>query len=76
MGRTPEQSPSLSATHYELVEEFSDFKNERELTLPHTYKIHLGQQGSGTQVSEWTMSLIRFVFNQKLDARDFDVSGD
>jgi len=76
MGRTPEQSPSQSATHYELVEEFSDFKTEGGLTLPHTYKIHLGQQGSGTQVSEWTMSLIRFVFNQKLDAKDFDVSSD
>ncbi len=76
MGRTPEQSAGLSATHYELVEEFSDFKAEGGLTLPHTYKIRLGQQGSGTQVSEWTMNLVRFAFNQKLDARDFDVSSD
>ncbi|HYX29149.1 MAG TPA: hypothetical protein VE863_11325 [Pyrinomonadaceae bacterium] len=74
MGRTPEQSPSLSATHYELVEEFDDFKTEGGLTLPHTYKIRLGQQGSGTQISEWAMTLVRFVYNQKLEAKDFDVT--
>lgn len=74
MGRTPEESPSLSATHYQLVEEFDDFKTENGLTLPHRYTIRLGQQGSGTQVSEWEMTLVRFVYNQRLDAKDFDVS--
>lgn len=76
MRRKPEESPSLSATHYELVEEFSDFKNENGLNLPHTYKIRLRQEGSGSQLSEWTMTLVRFVFNQQLDAKDFDVSND
>jgi hypothetical protein len=76
MGRTPGESASLSATYYELDEDFSDFKTEGGLTLPHTYKIHLGQTGSSSQYSDWVMTLIRFVFNQHLEARDFDVSSE
>lgn len=76
MGRTVNESARLSETRYELVEEFSDFKTEGGITLPHTYKIHLEQVGSGTQISDWEMTLVRFVFNQRLVAKDFDVSSD
>jgi hypothetical protein len=65
----------MNETRYRLVEEFSDFKTEGAMTLPHTYKIHFEQQGAGTQISDWVMTLVKFDFNQHLGIGDFDVSG-
>jgi hypothetical protein len=76
MGRTVDDSARMTETRYELVEEYSDFKTENGLTLPHTYKIRLSQQGTATQISEWVMTLVQFSFNQSVDAKDFDVSGE
>jgi hypothetical protein len=73
MGRTVDQSARMSETRYRLVEEFSDFKTEGGMTLPHTYKIHFEQQGAGTQISDWVMTLVRFTFKQHLDSKDFNV---
>jgi hypothetical protein len=73
MGRTVDQSARMSETRYQLVEEFSDFKTEGGMTLPHTYKIHFEQQGAGTQISDWVMTLVRFAFKQHLDSKDFNV---
>jgi hypothetical protein len=76
MGRTVDDSARMTETRYELVEDFSDFKTENGLTLPHTYKIHLSQQGTSTQLSEWLMTLVQFNFNGTVDPKDFDVSGE
>ena len=76
MGRTVDESARMTETRYELVEDFSDFKAENGLMLPHTYKIRLTQTGTATQVSEWNMTLLKFNFNQTVDAKDFDVSGE
>lgn len=73
--RTGEANAGQTSTTYELVEDFSDFKTEEGVTLPHTYKIHLALQGVSGQISDWVLTLVRFLFNQKLDAKDFDVSG-
>ena len=74
MGRTPEQSSRMTETRYELVEEFSDFKTESGMTLPHTYKIRLGQNGSSAQYSEWALTLDQFIFNQQISDAEFRVS--
>lgn len=74
--RVGEGSAQQSNTTYELTEEFSDFKTEGGLTLPHTYKLHLVQLGSATQMSDWVMTLVKFSFNQHLDVGDFDVSSE
>jgi len=66
----------MTETRYDLVEEFFDFKGENGLTLPITYKIGFSQQGTVTQISEWLMRLVQFNFNQPMDAKDFDVSGE
>jgi hypothetical protein len=76
MGRTVDESARLSETRYQLVEEFSDFKTEGGMTLPHTYKIHLEQSGSATQISDWVITLVKFFFNQQLETKDFDVSSE
>lgn len=75
MGRTVDDSARMTETRYELVEDFSDFKTESGLTLPHTYKIRFSQSGTATQISEWVMTLVQFNFNQSVDLKDFDVSG-
>ncbi|MDX6385335.1 MAG: hypothetical protein QOK48_2908 [Blastocatellia bacterium] len=75
MGRSVDQSARMNETRYRLVEEFSDFKTEGAMTLPHTYKIHFEQQGAGTQISDWVMTLVKFDFNKHLGIGDFDVSG-
>lgn len=62
--------------HYSLVEDFSDFKKEGDLTLPHTYKISLTleRQNAASYIAEWELKLTRFAFNQQLDAKFFDAT--
>lgn len=62
-------------SRYKLVEEFSLFKQEGELMLPHIYTIKLSvdTQG-GTFLAEWTLKLVRFSFNEKIDPASFSIS--
>lgn len=61
--------------HYELEEQFSDFKQEGKLTLPHTYKIKLMMEQTGaTFLADWEMVFSKFSFNQPLDPGWFDVN--
>ncbi|HYP54256.1 MAG TPA: hypothetical protein VEQ42_11980 [Pyrinomonadaceae bacterium] len=64
------------ARNYRLVEDFSDFKQEGRLTLPHTYKIYLSldRRIGGNYIAEWEMKFDKFGFNQQLDPQWFDVS--
>jgi len=61
--------------HYLLSEQFSDFKQEGKLTLPHTYKISLMMERTGTTyLADWELGLQKFSFNQPLEASWFDVN--
>ncbi len=62
--------------HYELVELFSDFKEESKLTLPHAYKIKLTMERSNGAafIADWEMILQKFSFNQELQPAWFDVN--
>ncbi len=65
-----------SETRYKMVEEFSDFKPEAGLTLPHTYKINLFiDSQNGTSQTEWTLKLTQFTFNERIDPSSFSLSG-
>jgi len=60
---------------YKMVEEFSLFKLERGLNLPHIYTIKLTvDTTSGTFLAEWVIKLTQFDFNQKIDPNAFNVS--
>ena len=60
---------------YHMVEEFSLFKKESDLTLPHIYKITLTVDAqNGTFLADWTIKLTQFEFNQKIDPNSFSVS--
>ncbi|MEO8073223.1 MAG: hypothetical protein ABI686_08230 [Acidobacteriota bacterium] len=73
-GASVDASAGQSETRYKLVEDFSDFKEENKLTLPHTYKIYLEiLTGNGTTSYEWLMNLQKFSFNQPIDAAEFKV---
>lgn len=78
MGATPETSANQSETRYKLVEEFSDFKKEGGLTLPHAYRINLEitTTRAGAVKAQWDLSLSDFKFNQHLEPGSFDVDGE
>jgi len=60
---------------YKMVEEFSLFKPEGGLNLPHIYKVKLAvDTTTGTFLAEWVIKLTQFDFNQKIDQSAFSVS--
>jgi len=62
-------------TRYKLVEEFSNFKSEAGLDLPHAYKIKLTVDAqSGTFLGEWIINLTQFSFNERIDPHSFSIS--
>ncbi|MBD0370926.1 MAG: hypothetical protein ICV60_08835 [Pyrinomonadaceae bacterium] len=72
-GTTNTGSQTRSRT--KLVEEFSDFKTESSLTLPHTYRIRFtADEYQRNVLLEWVINFSQFVFNQQIDASAFNVS--
>jgi hypothetical protein len=62
-------------TRYHMVEEFSLFKKEGALTLPHVYKIKLSVDSqNGTFLAEWVIKLTQFEFDQKIDQSAFSIT--
>lgn len=69
--------PKETETRYKMSEEFSDFRNESGLTLPHTYTIKLTiDSQSGTFLADWVLNLDRFTFNERIDPNSFKISPD
>ncbi len=60
--------------HVSLIEEFSDFRKEDQLTLPHTYAIHLTIKAQSTRSVDWVLTFSQFAFNQPIDAKAFNVA--
>ena len=59
-------------SRYKLVEEFSSFKVEGGLNLPHLYKIEFSADTqNGTFLAEWTAILTQFMFNEPIDPAAF-----
>jgi hypothetical protein len=76
MGARPIESGGRLDTRYKVVEEFSDFKEENGLTLPHTYKFELRiTSGSAPMLLDWVLNLEKFEFNQSMSGKEFDVEG-
>lgn len=74
LGATPGESASQRETRYKLVEDFSDFKQEGDLTLPHTYNLQFTvSQLNNSLALDWTITLTRFTFDYKIDAKEFVV---
>jgi hypothetical protein len=61
-------------SRFKMTEDFSDFKEEGKLNLPHTYKLALEiQNRNGTTIHTWDTSLSQFAFNQTIEEASFNV---
>jgi hypothetical protein len=73
IGTNPNQSSGFDETRYKLVEDYSDFRDEGGLMMPHNYKITYTETGQGGTVElQWAMTLSSFTPNPKLEANTFD----
>jgi len=67
-----EQNQRLSDSRLKIVEEFSDFRLEGKLNLPHNYKLELSfQTETRPLLVDWQLNLDRFEFNKALGADQF-----
>ncbi len=75
IGRGVDASAGVRSTRYHMNEEFSDFKSESGLTMPHTYKLQIrAETPNGAQQSEWSLTLNEFKFNLPIDASLFKLN--
>lgn len=75
MGKVEYTNVQERDARYKMIEEFSLFKPEGGLTLPHIYTIKLSiDTVNGTFVAEWTIKLTQFELNQKIDQSAFNVN--
>jgi hypothetical protein len=73
MGDRSYTNVTTRESRYKLVEEFSDFKLEGGLNLPHLYRFEFSADTqSGTFLAEWTATLTQFIFNEKIDPAAFN----
>lgn len=60
-----------------MIEEFSDFRSEGGLILPHTYRIKLlVDSKGGTFLADWEITLNQFAFNEHIDPNSFSIPAD
>jgi hypothetical protein len=72
MGATPGASASQRETRYKLVEEFSDFRQESGLDLPHAYNLQFSVfQLNNPLALDWTINLAKFTFDYPIDVKEF-----
>lgn len=71
----PQDAAQQKETHLKLTEEFSDFKREGGVILPHTYKLQLSFDTSNNPLlQDWLLTLTLFVFNKPIDQNQFDLA--
>ena len=74
MGKVEYTNVQEREARYKMVEEFSLFKSESGLTLPHVYTIKLSIDTiNGTFLADWMAQLTQFEFNQRIDPNSFSV---
>ena len=72
----PEDAARQQDTHLKLTEDFSDFRKEGSLTLPHTYKIQLTFDTPNNALrQDCVLTLNQFLLNKELDRSQFTISG-
>jgi hypothetical protein len=74
IGTRSEIDAKEKETRYKMIEEFSNFKTEGGLNLPHNYKIKLMVDASGgTFLADWEINLNQFTFNERIDPNSFTI---
>ena len=73
--KRPELAAGEKSTTLKFTEDFSDYKKEGVLNLPHTYKMQLTFQSENNPLlQDWVVTLSQFLFNKELDAKQFDIT--
>ena len=73
MGPVPGSSAGRIDTRYRLVEDFGEYKDEKGLMLPHTYKVEYQVTSEiGPVLVDWLFHLDTFTFEQPIDPALFD----
>ena len=71
-GRTPDASSRQSETRFKISEDFSEFKDEKGLMMPHKYRLLYSVIGqNGTTEIEWLFDINEFAFNSNIDSKTF-----
>jgi len=71
----PDKAARQKGTRFKLTEEFSDFRREVSVTLPHTYKVQFTiETESHPLLQDWVVTLNQFVLNKTIDAKQFDLT--
>jgi hypothetical protein len=71
----PEIAAAQQGTRLKFTEDFSDYRKEGVLTLPHTYKMQLTFESERNPLlQDWVVSLSQFLFNKELDVKQFDAT--
>ena len=71
----PDKAARQKGTRFKLTEEFSDFRPEGSVVLPHTYKVQFTiETENHPLLQDWVATLSQFVLNKTLDARQFDLT--
>lgn len=78
-----DNSAGQSADRYRLIENFSNYEDMGGLMLPRTYKLSYAYTGSSSvqlaananRELEFTFTITKFAYNQKIDNTTFDLSG-
>jgi len=72
----PEIAAGQQGTRLKFTEDFSDYRQESGLTLPHTYKMQLTFESERNPLlQDWVVSLNQFLFNKQLDVKQFAATG-
>lgn len=72
-----DSSASQRATRYRMIEDFSDYKPEEKVKLPHSYKLQLEiDKTGGSSMDRWEMTFTQFAFNQEIDDNSFNVEAE
>jgi hypothetical protein len=76
MGVSPNSAVArLRESRYKMVEDFSDFRREGALVLPHAYNILLEMDTSaGSFRAEWKLALVQFAFNHQFKPGSFNAN--
>jgi hypothetical protein len=71
----PDKAARQKGTRFKITEEFSDFRREVSVTLPHTYKVQFTiETENHPLLQDWVVTLNQFVLNKTLDAKQFDLT--
>lgn len=73
IGSSPDASSQQREQRETLVEEFSDYRRENGLNLPHSYRAYVRLEGAaGVREYEYRAEFSDFYFNQPLDPNSFN----